>query len=111
MSQDPLDGRTPDQPRVVSEKRAKQGRKGLPILVILVAALALSGLAMGAMYLFTREPSSEVEMHNARQASDAEAFNQPSGDYARQSLPGEPPAQNRDGPGDEAQNRAAPAVP
>lgn len=100
MSQDPLDGRPTDQPRVISEKRAKQGRKGLPILVILAAALLFSGLAMGLMYLLTREPSSEVEMHNARQATDAEAFDRPSGDYARQAPAGQPPAQNREPSGE-----------
>ncbi len=92
MTNDPMND-TPAEPRVISENRAKQGRKGLPILLVLVVALALSGLAMAAMYALNHEPAEEVEPHNARQASDAEAFDRPSSDYARQSPPGQQPAE------------------
>ena len=87
MTQDPMND-TPAEPRVISEDRAKQGRKGLPILAVLVVALVLSGLAMAAVYLFNNQ---NVEQHNARQATDAQAFDQPSGDVARQSPAGEQP--------------------
>ncbi|WP_296818450.1 hypothetical protein [Brevundimonas sp.] len=87
MTHDPMND-TPAEPRVVSEDRAKQGRRGLPVLAVLVVAVVLSGLAMAVVYLFNHQ---NVEQHNARQATDAEPFDMPEGDYARQSPPGQQP--------------------
>ena len=103
MTHDPMND-TPAEPRVISENRAKQGRKGLPILAVLVVALVLSGLAMAAVYLFNHQ---NVEEHNARQATDAEPFDRPSGDQARQSPPGvQPPEEPAPTAGQTAQTPA-----
>ena len=54
--------------------RARQGRLGAHVLVVLVVALALAALALFGSWAFHSDELATTEPNNAREAADAQAF-------------------------------------
>lgn len=70
---------TDEAPQVISDTQAKQGRRGLHILVVLVASASLAALALFLLWMARAGDLASVEQHNARQFSDVAGVDQPVG--------------------------------
>lgn len=57
--------------------RARQGRLGRPVLIVLLVSTTLAFLAMVAAWMGYNDRMNAVEPNNARQPADARAFDQP----------------------------------
>ncbi|HMP63584.1 MAG TPA: hypothetical protein PKA17_11030 [Phenylobacterium sp.] len=56
---------------------ARQGRLGRPMLIVLVVSVTLAFAGLLASWLLRADDLASTEPHNARQANDAQLFEQP----------------------------------
>ena len=72
--------RTPSpegHPPVISEERAKQGRRGLHILIVLIVSAVLAGAVLIGLWTARSGDLNEVNAeHNAREPADAAPVDQ-----------------------------------
>lgn len=61
----------------VDATRARQGRLGRPVLLVLLATLALVVIGFAITYAFHSDDFARTEPNNAKEAADAQAFNAP----------------------------------
>lgn len=61
----------------VDATRARQGRLGRPVLMVLLAALALVVIGFAITYAFRADDFARTEPNNGKEAADARAFNAP----------------------------------
>lgn len=69
-TQDPNPPKTPATP-------ARQGRLGKPVLAVLLVSITLAFAGLLATWLLRSDDLADTEAHNARQAADAQVFDQP----------------------------------
>lgn len=85
----PPGGAEPDRPTVIDEDRAKQGRRGVPVFIVLVVSAALAAFALFALWMGRSGDLASTEPHNARQASDAAGVDQPTDTVREEATPEE----------------------
>lgn len=66
-----------DPPRKINATRARQGRMGRPVVVVLAVSTLLAGIALFAAWGWRADDLASTAPNNARQPADAAAFNAP----------------------------------
>lgn len=64
--------------RKINATRARQGRMGRPVVVVLVVSTLLAAAALFAAWGWRADDLASTAPNNARQTGDAEAFDAPS---------------------------------
>ncbi len=78
-----------EQPEVISEDRAKQGRRGLHILIVLVVSAALAAFALFALWAGNSGDLAEAEQTQVSEPADVVGIDQPTGDVRQGATPEE----------------------
>ncbi len=78
-----------DRPEVISEDRAKQGRRGLHILIVLVISASLAAFALFALWAGNSGDLADAEQTQVSAPADVAGIDQPTGDVRQGATPEE----------------------
>lgn len=78
-----------ERPQVISEDRAKQGRRGLHILIVLVVSAALAAIALLALWAGNSGDLAEAEQTQVSQPGDVAGIDQETDGVRQEATPQE----------------------
>ena len=92
----PRPDQTGDRPQVIGEDRAKQGRRGLHILLVLVVSAVLAAIALFALWAGNSWDLAEAEQTQVSEPGDVAGIDEPA-DVVLQAPEGDevPPEESR----------------